>query len=283
VQTTRLSIIGLGLIGGSIALAVRRSVKHCKIYGYDKSLLARSRARREKIVDHVASSAGHCASQADLIVIATPLGAARSIFEAIAPDLPDETVVTDVCSTKRSIVDMASALLPNRGRRFVGSHPMFGSERSGIAAADSALVAGCRCILTPTRQTDASAVRMVKAFWRSIGLNPVLMSPGEHDRVLAKASHLPQALATLLMSQQTSASMKVSGKGLFDTTRLAGSNPHLWAEILLDNAEHIAAELRRSAKQTARLADMIRAGDEAGVRRSLQAGRKNRARLESRV
>jgi prephenate dehydrogenase len=279
VKIARLSIIGLGLIGASIALATRKNLKHCKIYGYDTSGSVLNRAVRRGVIHRAGSSILDCARNADLIVIATPLVAASKLLQQLAPVLTSETVITDVCSTKRSIVALASKTLPGRGRRFVGSHPMFGSELSGIDHADAALLPGNRCILTPTTKTDRDALERVRWFWAALGLRPVAMPAAEHDRVLARASHLPQVLASVLMARQDDASMQASGRGLLDTTRLAGSSPELWSEILIDNAANVARELRATAAELSRLATALDSSNQRSIASMVRSGRVTRERL----
>lgn len=260
-------------------MAVRRHIKSCIITGYDISPAVQKTALRRGALQHAARTVEECVEGADLIVIATPLGTVSLIFQRLARVLTPESVVTDVCSTKRSIVGLAAAILPNAGRRFVGAHPMFGSENSGIDHADANLLAGSRCILTPTARTDRAALRTVDAFWSALGLQTLTMAPAKHDQLLARASHLPQVMASVLMAGQDARSMQVSGRGLLDTTRLAASNPALWAEILTDNGDNLSKELRAAAATLTKLAAAAETGDRRKVKSIINAGRVARESL----
>lgn len=156
---------------------------------------------------------------------------------------------------------------------------MFGSEHSGIDHADPSVLAGSRVILTPTAATDRVAVARVAGFWRRLGLVPLEVSPVEHDRRLARASHLPQVLSSLLMGLQDDRSIAVSGRGLTDTTRLAGSDPRLWADILLDNRDQVGRELASAGASLYRLARALQRGDRRAVTGFIEAGQSGRRRL----
>lgn len=274
-KINRLSIIGLGLIGSSIALAARRKLKHCEIIGYDKSEKVRKAAVSRRVLDQTTTSAAAAAGECDLLIVAVPVDAAKKTLRQIAKTLPVGAVVTDTCSTKASIVTLATREL---GGRFVGSHPMFGSEKGGIENADAALLKGAKVLITPAKGTDPDALRAVESFWKSLGLRPMQLDPADHDRRLALASHLPQVLASVLMAQQTKDSIAVAGRGLIDTTRLAGSDGKLWESILLDNPA-ISEELERTAVRLMVLAKDIRDGEGAGIRKTFSNAQRRRERF----
>lgn len=274
-KINRLSIIGLGLIGSSIALAARRKLKHCEIIGYDNSAKVGKAAVLRRIVDRTTTSAAAAARECDLLLLAVPVDAAKKIIRQIAKTLPVGAVVTDTCSTKASIVSLTTREL---GGRFVGSHPMFGSEKGGIDNADAALLKGAKVLITPVKQTDPDALRAVEAFWKSLGPQTMRLDPSEHDCRTALASHLPQVLASVLMAQQTNESIAIAGRGLIDTTRLAASDGKLWESILLDNPA-ISDELERTAARLRNLASDIRDGDGAGIRKTFSNAQRRRERF----
>jgi prephenate dehydrogenase len=275
VKINRLSIIGLGLIGSSIALAVRRKLKYCEIIGYDKSSDVRKVAISRRVIDRAATSASAAARECDLLLLAVPVDAAKTIIRQIAKTLPTGAVVTDTCSTKQSIVNLATRAF---GGRFVGSHPMFGSEKGGIENADAALLRGAKVLITPTNGTDLHALRAIESFWKSLGLRPMQLDSDDHDRRLALASHLPQVLASVLMAQQTNESIAVAGRGLMDTTRLAASDGKLWESILLDNPA-ISDELEKTAEILVQFARGVRTGKCDAIRVCFKSAQRYRSRL----
>ncbi|MCS7034466.1 MAG: prephenate dehydrogenase/arogenate dehydrogenase family protein [Phycisphaerae bacterium] len=273
----RLSIIGLGLIGTSIALAARKRVSGCQITGYDISRQALHQALRNQAVHRVAPDPAQCAADCELLLLAVPIRQVPGVFRKIRKTLPTGAIITDTCSTKRGVLRLARQWLPHP-RRFVGSHPMFGGTSRGGNEAHWLLAQGARCLITPAGANPA-AVQVVEDFWRQLGLVPMRTSPIDHDRLVARASHLPQMLASVLMGLQTERSIRLSGPGLRDTTRLAGSDPALWTEILLDNADFAAEALHSTTERLRQLSHALRAGDARTVARILRAGQRMRNRL----
>jgi len=168
----------------------------------------------------------------------------ESLLGQIGPVLEKEAIVTDVGSTKRSVVRLAKKHLP-RPERFVGSHPIAGSEKRGVGHARADLYQNARCIITPAPDTDAKALEQVEGFWKTLGMRTTRMSPDEHDRLLSDISHLPHAVAAALVAIQTDKGLSVCGKGFLDTTRIAGGDGALWRDIFLDNRDNLAGGLRR--------------------------------------
>jgi prephenate dehydrogenase len=236
----RLSILGVGLMGGSVALAARKHLNSCRVLGYGHKNDTLQQAIRIGAIHEATSDPAAAVRDADLILLAAPVGQLSQILTSIASHVKQDAVVTDVGSTKRSIVSAADRILPAQLRgRFVGSHPMAGGERPGVAHAWADLLAGGLCILTPTPQTDPRSLDLVDQFWRAIGMRTTRMSPADHDRLVATASHLPHLLAVALMATQSDQSLDIGGRGLLDTTRLAAGDGSLWRDIFLDNADNL--------------------------------------------
>jgi prephenate dehydrogenase len=238
----RISIIGLGLIGGSLAMAIRAGLSDCQITGYDAQANAMDEAMAAGVIDQTAQSAAMACEGADCVVVCVPVGGMSGILEEIAGYLEPGAVVTDVCSTKRSVVAMAGRLLP-AAVHFVGSHPMAGRELSGLGAARPDLFNAALCLTTPIDQTDLSALEKVEAFWRSLGAKTVRLSPEEHDRLVAQISHLPHLLASALVNSVSKEALQIAGPGFRDATRIAAGDPALWRQILEDNARQVRAAL----------------------------------------
>lgn len=244
----RLSILGVGLLGGSIGLAVREAISGCTVAGYGHRTGTLAEAMDLGAIHEAFSTAAEAVRGADLVILGTPVGVFEQNLAEIAPALSPGAIVTDVGSTKRSVVAAAEKLLPP-GVWFVGSHPMAGSEKRGVRFASADLFHGAVCITTPTDRTSAAALETVEAFWKRLGMNLVRLSPAEHDRRLAEVSHLPHALAAALVSMQEEASLALAGKGFLDSTRIAGGDPGLWRDIFIDNRDNLRASIRRLQNQ----------------------------------
>lgn len=278
---TRLSILGVGLLGGSIGLAVRSVASNCIVVGYGHRVSTTDEARRIGAIDEATQSAAEAVRGADLVILCTPVGIFDAILREIAPALQTGAVVTDVGSTKRSVVASAERLLP-AGAHFVGSHPMAGSEKRGVRFASADLFDGATCILTPTRDTDLGALERVGKFWTSLKMELVRLSPEEHDRRLADVSHLPHALAAALVSMQDEGSLGLAGKGFLDTTRIAGGDGGLWRDIFLDNRDNLRASIRRFQGHLDQLLARLDSGDPAAVKQWLDLAAARRAGLGDR-
>lgn len=230
-----------------MALQARRPEIPVTIWGRKqdqlRSILDRGLAARVETDPALASR------DASLVILCTPVGAMAGIAEAIAPHLPPDAVVTDAGSVKLPVTQKLEAIL---GSRFVGAHPMAGSERSGLGAARSGLFEGAPCIVTPTAATDLSALRRTESFWISLGARITAMTPEEHDRLVARISHLPHAIAfalvNLVVDTLPGGSQDLAGGSFRDATRVASSDPSLWTGILTENRTEVATALREMAK-----------------------------------
>jgi len=243
-QLGRLSIIGVGLLGGSLGLAARSTLNGCKIVGYGHRRETLERALEIGAIDEAAADLKRAVQGADLVILCTPVGIFRTILSEIAEALRPGALVTDVGSTKRSVVNLARKHL-NKSVDFVGSHPMAGSEKRGVEFARADLFQNALCILTPDQQTEPKAVETIDQFWRTLGMHTCRMTPADHDVALAEVSHLPHALAAALVALQSEQGMKLAGKGFLDATRIAGGDGGLWRDIFIDNADNLRASLAK--------------------------------------
>lgn len=252
----RICIVGVGLLGGSIGLAAKAHLDGCVVTGWGHRRSTLNRAREIGAIDIAAPSLAEAVAGASLVVLCTPVGAFEAMLRGMAPALAPGTVVTDVGSTKRTVVRLARRLLP-RGSHFVGSHPMAGSEKRGVDFARTDLFDGALCITTPSPGTSAAALRTVERFWRALGMRICRLSPQEHDSLLADISHLPHAVAAALVAMQSERGMRLAGKGFLDTTRIAGGDGRLWRDILLDNRDNLRGALARLRRQLAALEELL--------------------------
>lgn len=244
----KLALIGVGLIGGSFARALRAAGKVDSIVGFDGNAEAIRRALELNVIDEHAATAAQAVDQANLVMIATPVGSAHEILRAIAQHLSSGAIITDVGSTKSSVIDAARAQLGAAFSRFVPGHPIAGREHSGVENSDAALFRDHVFVSTPVEQTSANALDHVEALWRSLGCRIERMTPDEHDNIFAAVSHLPHMLAFALVAQiaiEPDAQQKfaMAGPGFRDFTRIAASDPTLWADICIANRHALAGEL----------------------------------------
>jgi prephenate dehydrogenase len=254
----KLALIGVGLIGGSFALALRAAREVDAVAGFDVDARALAIGMERGVLTRQAASLMDAVRDADLVVVATPVGAMREALAAMAPGLAPAAVITDVGSTKQSVIDAACAALGDRVSRFVPSHPIAGGERPGVSHADPGLFAGRLAITTPTPQTDAEALQQVERLWRAVGAQVERLSPMDHDRTFAAVSHLPHVLAFALVdmiarSPDAAACFAHAGAGFRDFTRIAASSPAMWRDVCLANREPLLAQLASYRTQLAEL------------------------------
>jgi prephenate dehydrogenase len=277
-KPSRLSIIGVGLLGGSIGLAVKASAMGCRVVGYGHRATTMAKALEVGAIDEAAASIGEAVQGADLVVLCTPVGLFEQNLKDIAALLERGAIVTDVGSTKRSVVRLAQTLLPQHVR-FVGSHPMAGSEKRGVEFARTDLFQGARCITTPTDQTDPAALESVEKFWQTLGMRVTRLSPEDHDRLICDVSHLPHAVAAALVAMQDDAALPLAGKGFLDAARIAGGDGGLWRDIFLDNRDHLRASASRLRQTLDELLGLLEPGREEALRTWLDDAATRRERL----
>ncbi|MFN5941213.1 MAG: prephenate dehydrogenase, partial [Polaromonas sp.] len=243
----QLGLIGCGLMGGSFALALKRAGLVKRIVGYSKSPFTTERARQMGVIDVEAPSALLAVSGADIVLLAVPVSATEATFKAIRHLLTPNTLVMDVGSTKRDVVDAARRVLRDQVGCFVPAHPITGKEVSGVEHADANLYNGKQVILTPIECTFTAQLSKATSLWTALGCHVVQMSPQAHDAAYAAVSHLPHLIAFALMNSISGQShgadyLSLAGPGFRDFTRIAASDPKVWRDILLANREELLAQ-----------------------------------------
>jgi cyclohexadieny/prephenate dehydrogenase len=263
----RIALMGIGLIGSSLAHAVRAHGLAREVVCYSRSAETRADATRLELVDTVAETAREAAQGADLVVLCVPVGASRAVTEEIAPVLAPGTIVTDVGSVKRSVIDAVTPLLPG-GVHFVPGHPIAGTEYSGPEAGFAELFEGRWCVLTPDEDTDAGAVERVAALWRAVGSTVDTMTAEHHDLVLAITSHIPHLIAYNIVAtvsdledRTKKEAIKYAAGGFRDFTRIAASDPVMWRDVFLNNREAVLEMLATFNEDLSRLQRAIRRGE----------------------
>ncbi len=280
----QLTICGVGLIGGSLALTARKHGLVERIVGLGRTPANLDIAVSRGLIDLATLDAAQAARGADLVMLATPVMTFPSTLAAMVPYLPRDTVVTDVGSVKRWVVEQLEPLL-KPSMSFVGVHPIAGKETSGAGAAEETLFANRRVIVTPSATSNPGAVEKIETLWRATGARVERMAPQVHDAILARASHLPQIVASALASAL--AEENVEGRwaaefgagGLRDTTRIAASPPEMWRDICLTNRDAIEQALKLYRDWSGRFEDAVRAGDGDALKQLFERGRRMRERI----
>jgi len=278
----QITVIGLGLLDGSITLRILRSLPGVKAVGYTHRPSTRAKARRLAVATEIAGDINQSVSGADLVILATPIYTFEKIFIKIADALPAGCIVTDVGSTKVLPHRWAAKKLP-KTVHYVGSHPIVGSEQRGVEFARDDLFDQTICILTTTKKTNRRAVQTLKRFWPDLGCTVKLMTPAEHDRIFANISHLPHIVAAALINSNNGKDLKFAGKGFIDTSRIASGPANIWADVLLTNA-NTTRSIDRIITELLKLKKAIKGRNKQQVENLLEAaGKKRRAMINYKI
>jgi len=259
-------IIGTGLIGGSLALALKQAGFCQRIIGAGRTEETLRKAIELGVIDHYETDFSLAVKDADIVVVAVPLSAMKSVFEQIAPALPATAVVTDAGSAKQSVIRDAEAAFGNKVNRFVAGHPISGTEKSGVTAALVDLYKNRKVILTPTEKTDSDALKLITEMWQASGAEVESMSAEHHDMVLAGTSHLPHILAFGLVDclnnlKEVDEIFRFAAGGFRDFTRIASSDPVMWRDICLSNREDILRMIKKYEEQLKTISSALQDSD----------------------
>ncbi|HET9664524.1 MAG TPA: prephenate dehydrogenase/arogenate dehydrogenase family protein [Burkholderiales bacterium] len=283
IRIGKLVVIGVGLIGGSFALALKRARAVKRVIGVGRTRGNLSVALRRGIIDEVALDPAQAVSDADFVFLGTPVGQMARVMAQIAPALAPRAVITDGGSTKQDVIAHAREAFGEHFVRFVPSHPIAGTEHSGAAAAHAELYRDRKVILTPQPETSKAALRTVRATWVQCGARVLNLDPAEHDEILAAVSHLPHVAAFALVNalarrNNGSRLFSFSGGGLRDTVRIAGSSPEMWRDICIANREALLAALDGYTAELADARSAIERSDARALGTMFEHARAARAR-----
>lgn len=234
----RVTIVGVGMMGGSLGLALKKHKIAREVIGLSNRQSSLMSAMKAKVIDTAETDIAKAVKNADLIILAAPVDAIIHLLSAINPHLKRGCIITDLGSAKSAIVDEANRVLSNPGN-FVGSHPIVGSEKKGVEGAQDDLFEGAKCIMTPSSTTNNAVADKVKKMWAKIGATVKDMTPSEHDKILAQISHLPHIAAFSMMNAISDEYLELASNGLKDTTRVAGSSSQMWNDICMSNAKNV--------------------------------------------
>jgi len=244
----KITLVGVGLLGGSLGLALKQRGLAAKVDGYVRRRASIQECTRLGVVDHATLDLDCAVAGADLVVLCTPLAKMRPLAEQMLPFLKPGAIVTDVGSVKSTVARELEPLLSQVGAFFVGSHPLAGGEKMGVSAARADLFQQAICVVTPTPNSSAESVSKVEIFWQSVGARSLRLSPEVHDELVSRSSHLPHVVAAELANYVLSPDLpkdqvNLCATGFRDTTRIASSSPEMWHDIALANRQNLAQAL----------------------------------------
>jgi prephenate dehydrogenase len=282
----RAVIIGVGLIGGSLGMILRRKELASSVVGVGRRIENLKTAVALGAIDRYVVDPKEAVQDADLVILATPVDTYERHLKEWASYLRPGAIVTDVGSVKGELVERSERHMP-AGVHFIGAHPIAGKEKTGAAAASEDLFSGRRCILTPTEQTDPQALERMQFLWQEAGAVVLTMDPHLHDKILAAVSHLPHVAAFALMNALVEIRAEVpaldlaghSGGGLRDTTRIAASSPEMWRDIFLWNRENVIGCIKAYERSLGELRQLIQMGDAAGIEKLLERAKEEREKF----
>jgi prephenate dehydrogenase len=264
VQFKKITIIGVGLLGGSIGLAAKRRRLAREIAGFVRRPASLKDCEKTGAVDYATTDLLAAVSSADLVILCTPLSQMRSRVLEMLPALKRGAIVTDVGSVKAGVVRELESLIQKSGAHFVGSHPMAGAEKNGVCAARENLFKNAVCVVTPTEKSNAAAVRKVETFWKSLGARPLRLTPEKHDALVSRSSHLPHVAAAVLANlvlnpASPPVQAKLCATGFRDTTRIASGSPEMWRDIIQANRKNLRVALDDFVRELQKVQALLRA------------------------
>ncbi len=278
-----MALIGVGLLGGSLGLALRKRRLVKSVAGYVRRQASVAECKEAGAVRFATLDLHRAVEGAELIVLCTPIAQMRALVEQMLPALKPGAIVTDVGSVKGSVVRELESILAKAGAHFVGSHPMAGSERAGVTAARADLFSNAVCVVTPTRRSNQAAIRKVESLWESVGGRVLRLWPEAHDELVSRSSHLPHVvaahLANLVLSPERPAEQgMLCANGFRDATRIASSPPEMWRDIALANRDNLSRALSAFVDSLRAFRRALRRGDEPAIMKLFEQARQRRDR-----
>jgi prephenate dehydrogenase len=281
VQFRKITIIGVGLLGGSIGLAVKRRNLAREVAGFVRREGGLKECEKAGAVDFATTDLLAAVSNSDLVILCTPLARMRSLAQQFLPALKRGAIVTDVGSVKAGVLRELELLVKKHGANFIGSHPMAGAEKTGVCAARENLFENAVCVLTPTKKSSAVAIRKLELFWKSLGARVLKLDATWHDFMVSRSSHLPHvvaaALANLVLNPASQKSQaQLCASGFRDTTRIASGSPEMWRDIALANRKYISRSVDAFVLEIKKFQSALKGGDEKAVEKYFATAKQRR-------
>ncbi len=276
INMTKLTIIGLGVIGGSIAAAIKKYHPSCAVIGCDKNSRTLEIALKMKLINQGVEDIKEAIFSSDIILIATSISGLKVVLSTLAPHIKRDQIITDVCSVKSSVIDTARKILKEHFSQFVPGHPLAGSEKIGIEGIDENLFINKKIVLTPCKETDDTAVKKVTGLWQSLQAQVSIMDPEAHDKILSLTSHLPHVLAfsylnALSKLDHANDILKYTSGSFNDVARIGKSSSNIWTDIFLANRDNLISSIELLEKQLIQLRNAIKHHDEPLIAKLIQS------------
>ena len=277
----KITIVGVGLLGGSLGLAAKKRRLSSQVVGFVRRAASLKDCKKFRVVDSATRDLASAVENADLIVLCTPLAQMQALVREMLPSLKRGAIVTDVGSVKASVVREIESLVHKAGAHFIGSHPLAGAEKTGMSSARVDLFENAVCVVTPTKRSNPAALRKVERFWRAVGGRVVRLSSEVHDSLVSRSSHLPHILAALLTNlvlDPTAPKQQalLCANGFRDTTRIASGSPEMWRDIAVSNRTNLIRALNRFAADLKRFRQALQRSDARVVSRVLESAKRRR-------
>jgi Prephenate dehydrogenase len=281
VRFPKITIVGVGLLGGSIGLAVKRRRLADEVAGYVRREAGIAECEKAGATDYATTDLLTAVSNADLVILCTPLAQMRSLTKQLLPALKRGAIVTDVGSVKNSVVRDIAGLVQKAGAHFIGSHPMAGSEKTGVAAARADLFQNAACVVTPTKNSSPTALKKVEAFWKALGSRVLRMDANLHDELVSRSSHLPHLTAAVLTNLVLNPKLpkeqaKLCATGFRDTTRVASGSPEMWRDIAMANRKNLGRTLKRFIRDLQQIQNALEQADVTALEKFFQQAKQRR-------
>jgi prephenate dehydrogenase len=277
----KITIVGVGLLGGSIGLAVRRRRLAREVAGFIRRPASLKDCEKAGAVDYATTDLLAAVSNADLIILCTPLSQMRSRVVEMLPALKLAAIVTDVGSVKADVVRELESLIQKAGAHFVGSHPMAGAEKTGVSAARADLFVDAVCVVTTTKKSDEVTVRKVESFWKSLGARTLKLAPEQHDLLVSRSSHLPHVVAAVLANLVLAPAAPefqsaLCANGFRDTTRIASGSPEMWRDIALANRKNLSRSVDAFVSELHKFQRALKKSDAKAISKFLETAKARR-------
>ena len=279
----KVTLIGVGLLGGSLGLAIKQRKLATRIAGYVRRTASVTECEQYAVVDQATRDIKEAVIDADLIVLCTPLARMLDLTEQMLPALKPGAIVTDVGSVKASVVQELESLVTNAKAHFIGSHPMAGGEKMGVCAARADLFNNAACVVTPTKHSDANALQAVDRFWQAVGMRTLKLSPEAHDELVSRSSHLPHVVAAelanyVLNPNHPKEQAMLCATGFRDTTRIASGSPEMWRDIAVANRENLSRVIGAFIDGLQQFREALEKGDSKAIEEFFIQGKERRDR-----
>jgi prephenate dehydrogenase len=281
VRWKKVTLAGVGLLGGSLGLALKQRKLADLVVGFVRRKESINECEFHGAVDSATLDLHEAISGAELVVLCTPIAKMKSLVKQMRPALAKGAIITDVGSVKASVVDDLEEPVAKMGGKFIGSHPMAGAERMGVAAARGDLFNNAVCVVTPTSKSDKSDIEKVEELWKSVGARTLRMSPDLHDELVSRSSHLPHVLAATLANavldpKQRKQQAALCANGFRDTTRIASGSPEMWRDIALANRENLISALDSFVEDLQELRGLLKSKNEKAITKFFETAKKRR-------